>query len=167
MRNNTTTVKILLQDGNANPNVVNNYNQTGLMLCVTRGARGNLSIVKLLTEYGFDYAKLVNKRENITGTTVFNALCMRKYADDPIGCMKYLFQVCKKIPNCSINIMAKNQDGMCGLHIAIREMNADMVKYLLENVYFPNNDKLSNDGIGFMNMKYLGKLPLANFCDKC
>ena len=149
-------VEILLKNGNANTNVVNNHNQTTLMYCVN--APDNLSIMKLLTKYGFDYAKLVNKRENKSGNTVFHLLCERK--TDAIGCMKYLFQVCKNIPNCAINILAKNEMNMCGLHKAIFDLNVDVVRYLLENVYFPNNDKSNPNGIAFINM-LASTVPLA------
>ena len=111
-RIDATITKILLKDGNANPNVVDNENHTALMYCVLL-ARGNLSIMKLLTKYGFDYAKLVNKRENKTGRTVFHTLCDQERTDDPIACLKYLCNVCNKIPDCSINILAKNDKNMC------------------------------------------------------
>ena len=148
--NSAKMVEILLKDGNANPNVVNNDNVTALMFCGAY-APGNVAIRKLLTKYGFDYAKLVNKREHKFGTTVFHNLCNKWRTNDRIAFMKYLFQVCKNIPNCSINILAKNREGRCGLHMAIADFNVDMVTYLLENVYFPNNDKSNPSGIAFMN----------------
>ena len=162
LNNHAPIVEILLKEFNANPNVVNNLNQTALMYCVVY-ARGNLSIMKLLTKYGFDYVKLINKRENEKGQTIFLLLCRKKYADDPIACLKYLFQVCKKISNCTINILAKDQSGMTGLHLAIFRPNVDMVRYLLENVYFPNNNKANPDGIAIMNTKYADRTPLAPF----
>ena len=110
---------------------------------------------ELLTKYGFDYEKLVNERESINGYTVFHYLCMEKYRDNQIECIKYLFQVCD-----SINILAKDDRQMCGLHIAIRDSHVDFIKYLLENVYFPNNDKLNPDGIAFLNMLCPGNIPL-------
>ena len=160
--NRARMVEILLKEYNANSNVVNNCNHTALMLCVVCG-RGNLSILKLLTKYGFDYAKLVNKRDNVSGRTVFHFLCQQAFADDAIACMKYLFQVCKNIPNCSLNILAKNATDMCGLHTAIFEFNVDMVRYLLENVYFPNNDKSNPNGLAFINMLVQGSASLAHF----
>ena len=59
--------------------------------------------------------------------------------------------------------MAKNRNGERGLHVTIWESNADMVTYLLENVYFPNNDKSFPDGIAFLNMMILGKRPLTGY----
>ena len=161
-KNHPPIVERLLKDFNASPNIVHNRNLTSLWFWVV-GTRGNLSILKLLTKYGFDYAKLVNKRDIGGGRTIFNMLCTNSYVDDPIACVKYLFQVCKKIPNCSINILAKNVDSMCGLHVAIWDSNADLVKYLLENVYFPNNDKSNPDGIAVLNMMCSANLPLAAF----
>ena len=149
-------VEILLKDGNANPNAVNHRNCTALMYCVVC-VRGNLSTMKLLTKYGFDYAKLVNKRDNDLGGTVFQYLCKQ----GAIDWMKYLLQVCKNIPNCSINILATGVGDMCGLHWAVAELNVDMVRYLLENVYFPNNDKSNQTGIAFINMLIGGTASLA------
>ena len=161
--NQVSSAEVLLKYGNADPNVVDSHNQTALMYCVLH-ARANLSIMKLLTKYGFDYAKLVNTRENKTGNTVFLCLCNREYTDDPIPCLKYLFQIGKKIPNCSINTLATNERGMCGLHVAIAESNIDLVRYVLENEYFPNNDKPNPDGMAFINMNLMGgKLSLAYF----
>ena len=156
-KNNARIVEILLKNFNANPNVVDNRNCTALMYFALYG-RGNLSIMKLLTKYGFDYEKLVNKRESTNGYTVFHCLCMEKYTDNQIECIKYLFQVCN-----SINILAKNCAQMCGLHLAIKESNVPLIKYLIENVYFPNNDKLNPDGIAFLNMLCLGNAPLVTF----
>ena len=163
--NRARMVEIFLKDGNANPNVVNNRNETALMICAM-GTSVNLSIMKLLTKYRFDYAKLVNKRDNHSGQTVFHYLCQQGKTDAAIACMKYLFQVCKNIPNCSINVLAKSRLDLCGLHWAIYELNVDMVKYLLENVYFPNNDKSNPNGIAFINMP-VHKLPLPMWVIAC
>ena len=161
INNNPIIVELLLKEYHANPNVVDNDNETTLMYwALTRDRK--LSILTLLVKYGFDFAKLVNQRSNNNGETVFHILCDTDgNTDHNIACLKHLFSICEKIPNCSINILAQNHQGMCGLHYAIYNKEIDMTNYLLENVYFPNNDKLNKDGIACINMKILGGLSLA------
>ena len=158
--NNPTIVELLLKEYHANPNVLDNDNWTTLMYWAIEKDR-NLSILTLLGKYGLDFARLVNQRSNQDGRTVFHVLCGRGNTDHNISCIKHLFSICEKIPNCSINILARDNDDMCGLHDAISEQNIDMTRYLLENVYFPNNDKLNKDGIAFINMRVGGHISLG------
>ena len=53
MCSDASIVEVLLKEGNANPNVVDNENYTALMYCVRR-PRSNLLKMKLLTKCGFD-----------------------------------------------------------------------------------------------------------------
>ena len=157
-------LEVLLKEFNANPNVMDGKNMTTLMHCVS-GTGCSLSMMKLLAKNGFDFAKLINECCNKDGNTLFHKLCAIhfKHNTDSIACLKYLFNVCKKIENCSINVLAKNSEIMCGLHIAIWNSNIDMVRYLLENVYFPDNNKQYKDGVEFLNMIPYGKIPLVHF----
>ena len=161
---NPQVVELLLKKCHTNPNVVDSSNCTTLMFCAAQTER-SLPIMRLLVEYRFDFAKLINQRHNGDGCTLFHTLCSktRGNINDNIACLKYLFDVCKKIPNCSINILARDNSGTCGLHKAVLRGNADMVKYLLENVYFPNNNKLNRDGVAFMNMSLNEHYSLLRF----
>ena len=156
-------MELLLRELHANPNVVDDNNCTTLMLWAWETNR-NFSILKLLVKYKFDFAKLVNVLDK-RGLTLFHMLCIRSNGntDHIIACLKYLFAICEKIPNCSINILTTDNGGVCGLHTAMVHGNADMVRYLLKNVYFPNNNKLSKDGVAFMNMRLVGHVSLARF----
>ena len=154
-------VELLLKEYHANPNIVNTRNWTTMMQAAMT-LDDNLSMMKLLTKYGFDFANLINKRDNFNGDTVFHILCSEEFVDNNIDRIKYLFDICKNIANCSINILAKNDVGMCGLHEAIDETNVELVKYLLQNIYFPNNDKMNKDGVAFMHMP-IGSMPLDQF----
>ena len=151
----------MLKDYHANPNIVDNNNNTTLMLWA-RSTDRNLLIMKLLVKYGFDLANLVNEHENEKGLSVFRALCFNGNTDHNIACIKYLFAICEKIPNCSINMLSRDHHGWCGLHAAIAEGNIGMIRYLLENVYFPNSDKSNKDGIAVMNIK-IGDMSLVVF----
>ena len=155
LSNNPVTVELLLKEYNANPNVVDNMNKTTLLYWASRQDR-NLSILRLLVKYGFDFARLVNQPDDQHAATVFHFLCCPDNTDHNIVCLKHLFSICQKIPNCSINILAQDHHGVCGLHCALQAKSIGMIKYLLENVYFPNNDKLNKDGIAFINMKTVG-----------
>ena len=157
---NPAVVEVLLKEYDANPNIVASENRTALLLS-TMKPRNNLSMMKLLTKYGFDFAKLVNQEDVRLGMTVFHYLCTKNCVDNPIACIKYLLDVCEKTPNCSVNILAKDGPNMCGLHYAILASDVDLVRYLLENVYFPNNDKMNKNGITFLKIKPFGKIPLA------
>ena len=155
-------MELLLKEYHANPNnIVGNVNKTALMSWAAIKDR-NLSILRLLVEYRFDFANLVNQ-PNSKGYTVFHALCNHGNTDHNIACLMQLFSICKKIHNCSINILAQDPSGWCGLHYAIYHNNVDMIKYLLENAYFPNNDKLNKDGIAFINMRIQGSMSLTTF----
>ena len=158
--NNPMIVELLLKEYHANPNVVNNENKTILMHWGLK--HKNLSILALLVKYGFDFARLVNQRsKKNNGKTVFHILCDGGNTDHNISCFKLLFSICEKIPNCAINILAQDYDGKCGLHYAIEKTDIDMTKYLLENVYFPNNDKLNEDGITFISMPTIGSMRIS------
>ena len=162
LRNNPIIVELLLKEYDANPNVVDKNNTTTLLHWASKPNR-NLSILRLLVNYRFDFAKLVNKSENKDGYNVFHYLCFKGDTDHNISCLKHLFSICKKIPRCSINILARQYTGACGLHHAIFQKSVDMIKYLLENVYFPNNDKLNKDGVAFINMKVASGMSLGKF----
>ena len=158
--NSPITVELLLKEYHANPNVVDNENNTTLMCWASINDK-NLLILKLLEKYGFDFARLVNQRDSKHGRTAFIILCRKRNSDHCIACFNHLFSICKTIPNCSINILAQTNEGMCGLHYAIIERNVDMLRYLLERVYFPNNDKLNKDGIAIINMQVCRHTSLA------
>ena len=159
--NKPIIVELLLKEYHANPNVIDSENNTTLMYWATKKDR-NISILTLLVKYGFDLARLVNQRDHQYRYTVFHILCRSdSNTDNKIACLKQLFSMCQKIPNCSINILAQNHQGACGLHCAILCQDIDVVKHLLENVYFPNNDKSNKDGIAFINMKINGVMSLA------
>ena len=160
--NNPITVELLLKEYNANPNVVDNTNGTLLMTWASIQDR-NLSILRLLVKYRFDFARLVNEVEHRREWTAFHFLCFGDNTYHNITCIKVLFSICQKIPHCSINILTQNGDGLGGLHCAIFKKNVDMTKYLLENVYFPNNDKRNKDGVAFINMRMNKGLSLAAF----
>ena len=160
--NNPIAVELLLQEYHANPNVVDKENRTALMY-FARATHSNLSILRLLVKYRFDFARLVNQHENESAYTVFHLLCLPGDIDHNIVCLKHLFSICRKIPNCAINILARDSHGMCGLHHAIHNTSIDMTNYLLENIYFPNNDKLNRDGIAFINMRIYGQMSLPGF----
>ena len=162
LSNDPKMVELLLKDYHANPNVVSNQNATTLMRWATVKDR-NLSILELLVKYGFDFVKLVNEHENKSGFTVFHFLCSEGNSDHNIACLKRLFSICEKISNCSINILATVHVGMSGLHLAIFFKDVNMIKYLLENVYFPNNDKSNKDGIAAINMRLMGNMSLPIF----
>ena len=161
---NPAVVEVLLNKYHANPNLISPENETTLMCSVTRTSSSTLSMIKLLANYGFDFSKLVNHRLDRFGSTVFHALCTKNCVNtqDQIECIKYLFDICQKTPHCSINILAQDEMNMCGLHYAIGESNVELVKYLVENVYFPNNDKKNTNGIAFLKIKLWGKVPLSH-----
>ena len=156
------TVELLLKDYHANPNVVDNENHTTLMCWASIKDR-NLYILRLLVKYRFDFARLVNQCDIKDGRTALHWLCVLGDTDHNIVCLKHVFSICEKIPNCSINILARNHNGWTGLHDAIYQKDVDMTKYLLENVFFPNSDKLNKDGIAFINMKIKETVSLAGF----
>ena len=160
--NNPIIVELLLKEYDANPNVVNNSNQTTLICWASRKDR-NLSILRLLVKYRFDFPRLVNERQKQHGFTAFHFLCYPANVDHNIVCLNHLFSICTKLPNCSINTLARDDDGMCGFHRAIDLKSFDMMKYLLEKVYFPNNDKLSKDGVALINMRVMREMPLAAY----
>ena len=162
--NNPAIAEILLREYGANPNTVDDLNRTTLMVWGGISEDRNLSILKLLVKYRFDFAKLINQCDN-NQWTVFHYLCINfgNYTEKNIASLKHLFGICEKIPNCSINILARDRMGWCGLHHAIQHGNVDMVKYLLENIYFPNNDKLNKDGVAFMNMRLSDQVSLVMF----
>ena len=60
-------------------------------------------------------------------------------------------------------MLETNHVGRCGLHYAIRRKQVDMIRHLLENVYFPNNDKQNKNGVAFMNMRAGGSASLTLF----
>ena len=115
----------------------------------------NLLILQLLEKYGFDFSRLVNQRNNKDGKTAFHCVCSFGNSDHMSACLNHLFSICKKTPKCSINILARDNVGVCGLHTAVARRNVDMVRYLLERIYFPNNDKLNKDGIAVINMRVM------------
>ena len=160
--NNPATVELLLKEYHANPNIVGDDNCTTLIIWACEKNR-NLAILRLLLKYKFDLAKLINERLNKSRMSAFHFLCECRNTDHDIACLKYLFAVCKKIPNCFINILATNNRGVCGLHGAIWDTNLDMVRYLLENVYFPDDDKTNKNGVAFLNMHLTGDIPLGVF----
>ena len=160
--NNPIIVELLLKEYDANPNVVDNENRTTLMYWASIKDR-NLSILKLLFKYRFDFARLINEPAKVHARTVFHLLCCVGNTDHNIACLQHLFSICEKIPHCSINILARCDNGMCGLHSAIIQQDVSMIKYLLENVYFPNNNKINKDGITFLNMKMVRGVSLAAF----
>ena len=118
-----------------------------------------------MLKYRFDFARLVNQSASATAYlyTAFHFLCFPGNTDHNIACIKNLFSICENIPKCSINILARDYKAMCGLHYAIGDKDVNLTKYLLENVYFANNDKLNKDGVAFMNMQPMGSVSLATF----
>ena len=132
LSNNPKMVELLLEEYHAHANVVSNQNKTALWIWATVKDR-NLSILRLLVKYGFDFVKLVNAHENECGQTVFHYLCFTQdnNTNHNIACLKHLFSICEKISNCSINILARNHGDMSGLHSAILSKDVDMIKYLL------------------------------------
>ena len=148
-----SSVEILLKQYKANPNITNNNNETTLNYAVQHK---NLEIIKLLTKYEFDFAKLINVADFTEGHTVFHQMC-RSHSIDIV---KYVFEVCKNNTNCSINLLTQNRDGLSGLHWAIATQNIKFVRYLLENVYFPNNDTINENGTQCIR-QYGGEFPLS------
>ena len=110
--NNPTIVELLLKEYDANPNVVDNMNGTTLLAWASRKNR-NLSILKLLAKYRFDFARLVNEPEDKNALTVFQMLCYNGDTGHNITCLKHLFSICEKIPHCSINILTRNHIMAC------------------------------------------------------
>lgn len=136
--------QVLLEEYNANPNVISQYNRTSLWFC---SQTGNLSLLKLLVQHGFDFVNLVNVCDSKKGMTPFHWLCYEGHT----YMIKHLFGICQEIAKCSINILARNRLNMCGLHYAIQSNDVECVKYLLENVYFPNRDKMNQNGVEVIN----------------
>ena len=166
---NAAIVEILLKDYHANPNVVTNDNMNALCLCCgNERGKDTLSIMKLLAEYEFDFAKFVNQAQVRGGINAFHCLCGNPKINikNKIACIKYLLNICEKTPNCSLDILAKDEANVCGIHSAIAGSDVELVRYLLENVYFPNNDKMNKNGIAFMNMKPFGAVSLAQFASQ-
>ena len=96
--NNASIVEILLKECNANPNIINNHNETTLF---RNSKHGNLKIMKLLIKYKFNLKKLVNVAEHTNGFTVFHTLCIDRFMD----CIKYLFNACQTLQTKSFYVV--------------------------------------------------------------
>ena len=128
LSNNPKMVELLLEEYHANPNVVDGNNSTTLMMWALLKDR-NLSTLRLLVKYGFDFVKLINQRSNKSrGLTEFLELCRTRDGNTHhnIDCLKHLFSICEKISNCSINTLARDHSGTSGLHLAIFARDVDM-----------------------------------------
>ena len=148
--------EMLLKEYNANPNTLNNQNETSLHICCSVArVSDKIAMMQLLEKYNFDFAKLINVAEYKDGQTVFHVLCEQECLE----CLTYIIGICNNIKNCKINTLIKDSKGRTGLHHAIAKTNFQLIKFLLEHVYFPNNDKSNKNGIKCIQDKN-GVLPL-------
>ena len=141
---NPIVAEMLLKEYNASPNTINNQNETALhMCCSIYSITDKIRMMQLLEKYNFDFAKLINVAEYNTNKTVFHMLCQQQCLE----CLAYIVGICYNIKNCNINTLILDSTGRTGLHYAILHANFELIKFLLEHVYFPNNDKTNKNGI--------------------
>ena len=133
--NSTETLAVLLEHG-ANPNVFYDPNKIKKTTMHFAAQHGNIKMMKLLINYGFDCDKLINNiYYSEHNASVFLILC----GLGNVQCMNYLLSYCKN-NNYEIKIEEKTVESMNGLQIAIYFEQLEMVEYLLTKVY--DNDKL-------------------------
>ena len=130
---NNDIVALLLEKG-ANPNVLNKwYNHTGVTTMHIAASLGNKAVMQLLIKHGFNLDKLIDKRtkgDKYRNMNVFLILCMNGH----VRCLSYLLHVCN-----DIDLRARTQLGLNGLHLAVEHQHLDMVTFLLQNVYQNTN----------------------------
>ena len=136
--NREKIVEILLRHG-ADANIKDTGKKRTFTTMHWAAWNGNLSIMKLLIEYQFNYKKLINNRISIKQApynlmSVFLILC----SNGNVECMKYLYSNFGEI----IETKAKDMWGHNGIYLAVVNKNLDMLEYLFTNVYI--NDGLRN-----------------------
>ena len=142
--NNNKIVKILLENG-ADPNIMDKfYNHTGVTTMHIAAMLGNIKMMQLLVEYGFNLYKLINKRmkgDEHRNMTVFLILAN----NGSVECLSYLLRVCQSTNTENkiiqrIDVSARTELGYNSLHLAVKAENLQMINFLLQNVY--NTSKL-------------------------
>ena len=140
---NTGDVEIIeflkLKCTNVDANVIDKEtNETILQLA---SKHDNVQILKMvLNSFNFDFDKLVNhcSNEKCNGESVFLRLCYLGH----LQCLNYLLTYSHNHDGSKVNILATDMYGRNALHLAIQramrdeEKGIQMIKYLLENVYF-------------------------------
>ena len=144
--NNIEILELLLKHG-ANPNMIQDPNDEKITTMHWAAYYENLSMMKLLIKYKFDYYHLINN--TLAGGdhhSVFLQLC----ENGNIPCMEYILSVCSKNgfkydrfwgfnsyckAKTDIDITQRDINGYNSLHIAVENSNLSMIKYLLNKVY--------------------------------
>lgn len=113
-----------------------------------------------IQEKNTDFIQLLfenNHNPNLTKYTsecAFLKLCYDCKKDNvaALNCLKYFIDICRE-KNVEINILASDETGsdVNALFIAVNHENLSLLKYLLSNVYFPNNNKINRTGITAIN----------------
>ena len=140
IRNGDVQIAGLLLKFGANLDIKSKWDQTSLLFACHQN---NVDVLELLEQYKFDFQKLINHRDGITGYTAFLLLCM----NGRTKMLEYLVNKFGKI----MDILATDNDGNNGLHLAVKHQHFETAKYLLQNVYFPNNNKKNETGFKVIN----------------
>ena len=98
-----------LKECNSNTIFAQYHNETSLFFAAKTA---NLSMMKLLAKYSFDFPSLINykTKDHLFGNTVFLTLCCKKNDSNAIQCLEYLFDVSKHM-NFTIDTTAQNTNG--------------------------------------------------------
>ena len=151
MNNKIETLKLLLKHG-ADVNLLYQPNGIKATSMNIAAMKQNISVMKLLIQYGFNCNKLINNICHVhPRRSVFLELCFNGSVD----CMDYIMNKCKN----KIDIWQRDINGWNGLHLAVNEENVSMVEYLLTKVY-DNQDirmKVLNQRIGIQH-RHISKI---------
>ena len=100
-----------------------------------------------------------------TDNNPYLVLCQRGHLD----CLKKLNEILQTSSSselchhpCRFTV---DEKGNSALHLASTTQNVQLMKYLLENVYFPNNDKNNNNGLKVIyHRNTSGQTPIVFAC---
>ena len=136
---NLEALKLFLENGcDVNTRFKHKKNITMMDIAALNG---NLSMMKLLIEYNFDMTKNVQNDND----TIFLSLCQHQNIEYLQWFTNTFKNYNAKKQDYNNMIQSKTTDDLHNaLHLASLHANFELLKFLLENVYFPN-DNLSNE----------------------
>ena len=146
--NHFEIAQFLLSQCNANPNLyekngnLGNDPNNGATTMYWAAFRGNLKLLKLLAQYEFDFVRLINKVSGKYKHSAFLKLCF----NGNVTCLQWLLNKCQNIDKCKLDILKADSGGDNALHLSIDQNQYEMVEFLINHVYFPNNNSNYNDG---------------------
>ena len=129
--------------------------------------RGGTEMIKLLQKYNFDFVKEVEKLVH-DGKSVYLMMCKNGH----LQCLQLLNDILtqKNYVNgdktwLEASKFDTDENGSNALHLVSCSENVAMLKYLLDNVYFPNDNLNDQDGLQVISQENkFGKAPLTFVC---